>query len=66
MKRINSIRNIRSKLKNGKISIGSWMQIANASVAEIMGNSDYDWITLDMEHGSFSFINCPTYVERLN
>ena len=59
MKRINSIRNIRSKLKNGKISIGSWMQIANASVAEIMGNSDYDWITLDMEHGSFSFYQLP-------
>ena len=59
MKRIESIRNIRSKLKDGKISIGSWMQIANSSVAEIMGKAGYDWITLDMEHGSFSFSQLP-------
>jgi len=59
MKRIESIRNIRSKLKDGKTSIGSWMQIANSSVAEIMGKAGYDWITIDMEHGSFSFSQLP-------
>ena len=59
MKRINSIRGIRAKLKKGAISIGSWMQIPNSSVAEIMGNAGYDWITLDMEHGSLSCSQLP-------
>ena len=34
-------------LQNGQlVSIGSWMQIANSSVAEIMGQAGYDWVTL--------------------
>lgn len=45
---------IKNKLKNGKVSIGSWMQIPDESVAEIMGQSGYDWVALDLEHGLFS------------
>jgi len=44
---------IRAALKAGKPSIGSWMQIPSASVAEIMGNAGYDWIAVDLEHGGF-------------
>lgn len=45
---------IKNKLKNGTVTIGSWMQIPDESVAEIMGNSGYDWIALDLEHGLIS------------
>jgi len=45
---------IRSKFKSGQASIGSWMQLPNASVAEIMGKAGYDWVAVDMEHGHFS------------
>mgnify|MGYP003733961029 CR=1 FL=1 len=34
--------------------MGSWMQLPNASVAEIMGKAGYDWIVVDLEHGSFN------------
>jgi len=34
--------------------LGSWMQLPNASVAEIMGKAGYDWIVVDLEHGSFN------------
>jgi 2-dehydro-3-deoxyglucarate aldolase len=54
MKRIEKIRLIREKLKLGKYSIGSWMQIPNSSVAEIMGDAGYDWVAIDLEHGSIS------------
>ena len=47
-------REIKNKLKNGEVTIGSWMQIPDESVAEIMGSSGYDWIALDLEHGLFS------------
>jgi len=50
---------IRNKLKNKLPSIGSWMQLPDQSVAEIMGNSGYDWIAVDMEHGAFSKNNLP-------
>jgi len=51
--------NIRNKFKNKLPSIGSWMQLPNQSVAEIMGSSGYDWIAVDMEHGAFSKNNLP-------
>ncbi|WP_078129402.1 HpcH/HpaI aldolase family protein [Leptospira alexanderi] len=45
---------VKDKLKSGKFTIGSWMQIPNSSVAEILANADFDWIALDLEHGAFS------------
>jgi 2-dehydro-3-deoxyglucarate aldolase len=54
MKRIEKIRLIREKLISGKHTIGSWMQIPNASIAEIMGDAGYDWVAIDLEHGSIS------------
>ena len=55
----NKIVRIREKLKNNQLSIGSWMQLPNSSVAEIMGNAGYDWVVLDLEHGSISISQLP-------
>lgn len=52
MNKRNAIGRIREKLKQGGHSVGSWMQIPHASIAEIMGQAGYDWIAVDMEHGS--------------
>ena len=54
MDRLKKIREIRKSLSDGKTSIGSWIQIPNASIAEIMGQSGYDWVAVDMEHGAVS------------
>ena len=48
------ISEIKRKLKAGQATIGSWMQIPSASVAEIMGKAGYDWVAVDLEHGQFS------------
>ncbi len=50
---------LRQKLKAGGFSIGSWMQIPSASLAEIMGDAGYDWIAIDMEHGAISVDQLP-------
>lgn len=49
-----TVTKIKAALKTGKPSIGSWMQIPNTAVAEIMGKAGYDWVAVDLEHGSFS------------
>jgi len=41
-------------LRGGGVSVGGWMQIPHASVAEIMGRAGYDWVAVDMEHGTIS------------
>ncbi len=42
---------IKKKLANGDVTVGSWMQICDASVAELMGRAGYDWVAVDLEHG---------------
>lgn len=39
--------------------MGTWMQIQSPSVAEILAQSGYDWVTVDMEHGGFSHHQLP-------
>ncbi|CCK80311.1 HpcH/HpaI aldolase family protein [Desulfobacula toluolica] len=45
---------VKYKLNNGLYSIGTWLQLSNVSVAEIIGNAGYDWVAMDLEHGFFS------------
>ncbi len=53
------IKTIREKLKNNEPSIGTWQQIPNASISEILGHAGYDWVAVDMEHGSISVHQLP-------
>jgi 2-dehydro-3-deoxyglucarate aldolase len=65
MNKPNSIQKLRYHLKNDGISVGSWMQIPHASVAEIMGDAGYDWVAVDMEHGSISIHQLPDLFRAL-
>lgn len=65
MNKIIGIQKLRDQLKSGGFSIGSWMQIPNGSVAEIMGRSGYDWIAVDLEHGSISIDQLPDLFRAL-
>jgi len=56
LKKINSIRN---KLQNDQVSIGTWQQIPHASISEILGQAGYDWVAVDMEHGSIGVNQLP-------
>ena len=52
--RLEIIKSIREKLHNNEVSIGTWQQISHASISEILGQAGYDWVAVDMEHGSIS------------
>jgi 2-dehydro-3-deoxyglucarate aldolase len=65
MNRLESIATIRSKLKAGSVSLGSWMQIPHPTVAEILGHLGYDWVAVDMEHGAFSAHQLPDLFRAL-
>lgn len=54
MNRLQIIQHIRNKLRQGQPSIGSWIQIPHATIAEILGQAGYDWVAVDLEHGSVS------------
>ncbi len=50
---------IKAKIRSGKASIGTWLQIPSSDVAEIMGRAGYDWVAVDLEHGSFTRRDLP-------
>ncbi len=52
MKLISQKKKLLKKIKKREITVGSWLQINNCDIAEIMGKSNYDWIVVDMEHSS--------------
>jgi len=51
---------IKDNLNKGLPTIGSWLQIPSVPVAEIMGQAGYDWVAIDLEHGSFSLDIIPS------
>ena len=57
--RLQIIKMIREKLQNNQVTIGTWQQIPHASVSEILGQAGYDWVAVDMEHGSVSVDQLP-------
>jgi 2-dehydro-3-deoxyglucarate aldolase len=65
MNRLNAIKRVRECLQGGGQSIGSWMQIPHASIAEIMGQSGYDWVAVDMEHGTIGAHQLPDLFRAL-
>ena len=65
MNRIEKIQSIRRALASDNPSVGSWLQIPNPSVAEIMGQAGYDWVAVDMEHGSIGAHQLPDLFRAL-
>jgi 2-dehydro-3-deoxyglucarate aldolase len=57
--RLQKINSIREKLQNDQTSIGTWQQIPHASISEILGQAGYDWVAVDIEHGSISVNQLP-------
>lgn len=53
---MNSIKEnkLKQKLKLRKVTLGSWITIGHPNVAEIMAQSGFEWITIDMEHSSIT------------
>jgi 2-dehydro-3-deoxyglucarate aldolase len=65
MYRKDNINKIRELLKTNNFSIGSWLQIPHTSIAEILGQSGYDWVAVDLEHGSIGIHQLPDLFRAL-
>ena len=63
--RITTVNKIRKKLRNNDVSIGSWIQLNSPDVAEIMGQAAFDWVAVDMEHGSIAHSDLPNIFRAL-
>lgn len=52
---MNRLKNkVKDKIGNKELTFGSWITIGNTAVAEIMANSGFEWLTVDMEHSAIT------------
>lgn len=57
---------IKKKLKDGLVSVGSWVQLNCPDIAEILAASgSFDWIAIDMEHGCISPRDLPNFFRAI-
>ncbi len=42
--------NLKEKLNNNELTIGSWITIGHTSVIEILSQANFEWLTIDLEH----------------
>lgn len=50
---------VKQKLKKRHYTIGSWVQLPEPGIVEIMAKSGFEWLVVDMEHGSISIESLP-------
>jgi 4-hydroxy-2-oxoheptanedioate aldolase len=48
------MKNIKTRIYNGETLIGCWLNLGSSLTAEIAGMSGFDWVLIDIEHGSGS------------
>lgn len=48
------MKEIKKRLQNGETLIGCWSNLGSPITSEILGVSGFDWILIDLEHGSGS------------
>lgn len=46
--------NLKEKLQNKTLSIGSWITLGHPAIAEIMSQAGFEWLTIDMEHSAIT------------
>jgi len=46
---------VRSAWKAGKTTVGAWLSLPDAFVAELMAQQQFDWLTIDMQHGLIDY-----------
>jgi 2-dehydro-3-deoxyglucarate aldolase len=65
MDRSHGIAVLRDRLATGGVSVGTWMQLPSPCVAEMLGDAGYDWVAVDMEHGSVGVHQLPDLFRAL-
>ena len=45
---------LKKYLEQDKLSLGTWITLGHASIAEIFANAGFDWLVVDLEHSTIS------------
>ena len=56
---------LKQKLKDNKLTIGSWITIGHPSIVDIMASAGFEWLVIDMEHTSIDLTTAHTLIATI-
>lgn len=57
---------LKSKLTQSAVTIGSWITLGHTAIAEIMATAGFDWLVLDMEHSVLELNEIQSIIQVLD
>ncbi len=56
---------LKEKIRQGRLTIGSWLTIPHPSIVEIMSTAGFEWLTIDIEHAAIGIDNIQTLISTI-
>lgn len=57
--------NLKDKLKNNKLTVGSWITLGHTAIPEIMAKAGFDWLVVDMEHSAITLAEAQSLIQTI-
>ncbi|MBT6718069.1 MAG: 2,4-dihydroxyhept-2-ene-1,7-dioic acid aldolase [Nitrospina sp.] len=57
---------LKSKLRNNTLTVGSWITLAHPAIAEIMSRRGFDWVVIDLEHSVINIREAEELIRVIN
>jgi 2-keto-3-deoxy-L-rhamnonate aldolase RhmA len=57
---------VKEKLKAGKATVGTWIDMGNPDVSEQLSMLGFDWLVFDLEHGLFTIPDLQRMMQAMN
>lgn len=56
---------LKSKLKNKALTIGSWITIPSTEIVEILSTAGFEWLVIDLEHTSITLSEAKNLIQTI-
>lgn len=57
---------LKNKIKNGQLTVGSWITLGHPGIADIMAKSGFDWLTVDLEHSTITIEQAANLIRAID
>jgi 2-keto-3-deoxy-L-rhamnonate aldolase RhmA len=54
------------KIREGELTVGSWITLAHPAIAEIMSKAGFDWLAVDLEHSVITIREAEELIRVIN
>lgn len=56
---------LKQKLRENKLTIGSWLTIPHQSIIEILSSAGFEWLTIDLEHSAIDIETAQNLISHI-